>query len=150
MFCQLTQLNIGSIFSFLGYSFFFLLLTHKNQAFGTIFTTFTSIPNCSTQFCTTLHCLIKLDSDIPSLHTDVNYTSPCCQNTTHNFQSCTLLHIQWVRKVFRPLQIFHSLLYCSHLLKSINFIFFLVHAHTAPNIVRKTQTCRHFCRFITK
>ncbi len=29
-------------------------------------------------------------------------------------------HIQWVRKVFRPPYIFHSLLYCSHLLKSFS------------------------------
>ncbi len=35
-----------------------------------------------------------------------------------------LNHIQWVRKVFRPPYIFHSLLYCSHLLKSFKFIFF--------------------------
>ncbi len=34
------------------------------------------------------------------------------------------LYIQWVRKVFRPPYIFHSLLYCSHLLKSFKFIFF--------------------------
>ncbi len=27
------------------------------------------------------------------------------------------IYIQWVRKVFRPPYIFHSLLYCSHLLK---------------------------------
>jgi len=54
--------------------------------------------------------------------------------------------IQWVRKVFRPPYIFHSLLYCSHLLKSFNFIFFL-NVNTAPHIDRKTQNCWHFCWF---
>ncbi len=34
------------------------------------------------------------------------------------------LDIQWVWKVFRPPLIFHSLLYCSHLLKSFKFVFF--------------------------
>ncbi len=34
------------------------------------------------------------------------------------------VYIQWVWKVFRPPYIFHSLLYCSHLLKSFKFIFF--------------------------
>ncbi len=34
------------------------------------------------------------------------------------------VYIQWVRKVFRPPLIFHSLLYCSHLLKSFKFGFF--------------------------
>ncbi len=58
--------------------------------------------------------------------------------------------IQWVRKVFRPPYIFHSLLYCSHLLKSFKFIFFLINVHTAPHIERKTQNCWHFCRFIKK
>ncbi len=57
-------------------------------------------------------------------------------------------YIQWVRKVFRPPSIFHSLLYCSHLLKSFKFIFFLINVHTAPHIDRKTQNCWHFCRFI--
>ncbi len=33
-------------------------------------------------------------------------------------------NIQWVRKVFRPPYIVHSLLYCSHLLKSFKFFFF--------------------------
>lgn len=33
--------------------------------------------------------LSALDSDFPSLHSDVNYTSPCCQSCTHNGQ---LLH----------------------------------------------------------
>ncbi len=33
------------------------------------------------------------------------------------------VYIQWVRKVFRPPLIFHSLLYCSHLLKSFKFVF---------------------------
>ncbi len=59
-------------------------------------------------------------------------------------------YIQWVRKVFRPPYIFHSLLYCSHLLKSFKFIFFLINVHTAPHIDRKTQNCWHFCRFIKK
>ncbi len=58
--------------------------------------------------------------------------------------------IQWVRKVFRPPSIFHSLLYCSHLLKSFKFIFFLINVHTAPHIDRKTQNFWHFCRFIKK
>ncbi len=44
-----------------------------------------------------------------------------------------------VRKVFRPPYIFHSLLYCSHLLKSFKFIFFLINVHTAPHIDRKTE-----------
>src|SRR4029434_8301178 len=35
------------------------------------------------------HYLSALDSDFPSLHSDVNDTSPCCQNTTQNVQ---LLH----------------------------------------------------------
>ncbi len=60
------------------------------------------------------------------------------------------LHIQWVQKVFRPPSIFHSMLYCSHLLKSFKFIFFLINVHTAPHIDRKTQNCWHFCRFIKK
>ncbi len=60
------------------------------------------------------------------------------------------IYIQWVRKVFRPPYIFHSLLYCSHLLKSFQFIFFLINVHTAPHIDRKTQNCWHFCRFIKK
>ncbi len=45
---------------------------------------------------------------------------------------------------------FHYLLYCSHLLKSFKFIFFLINVHTAPHIDRKTQNCWHFCRFIKK
>ncbi len=60
------------------------------------------------------------------------------------------IYIQWVRKVFRPPYIFHSLLYCSHLLKSFKFIFFLINVHTAPHIDRKTQNCWRFCRFIKK
>ncbi len=60
------------------------------------------------------------------------------------------IYIQWVRKVFIPPYIFHSLLYCSHLLKSFKFIFFLINVHTAPHIDRKTQNCWHFCRFIKK
>ncbi len=43
---------------------------------------------------------------------------------------------------------FFTLLYCSHLLKSFKFIFFLINVHTAPHIDRKTQNCLHFCRFI--
>ncbi len=54
-------------------------------------------------------------------------------------------HIQWLRKVFSESEskseIFHSLLYCSHLLKSFKFIFFLINVHTAPHIDRKTQNC---------
>ncbi len=60
------------------------------------------------------------------------------------------IYIQWVLKVFRPPYIFHSLLYCSHLLKSFKFIFFLINVHTAPHIDRKTQNCWNFCRFIKK
>ncbi len=67
---------------------------------------------------------------------------------------CTKLwrckYIQWVRKVFRPPYIFHSLLYCSHLLKSFKFIFSPINVHTAPHIDRKTQNCWHFYRFIKK
>ncbi len=63
---------------------------------------------------------------------------------------CICIYIQWVRKVFRPPYIFHSLLYCSHLLKSFKFIFFLINVHTAPHTDRKTQNCWHFCRFIKK
>ncbi len=37
---------------------------------------------------------------------------------------CVCMYVQWVRKVFRPPYIFHSLLYCSHLLKSFKLIFF--------------------------
>ncbi len=48
-----------------------------------------------------------------------------------------------------PLKFF-TLLYCSHLLKSFKFIFFLINVHTAPHIDRKTQNCWHFCRFIKK
>ncbi len=71
-------------------------------------------------------------------------TSVCKQN-----KPLSNLHdIQWLRKVFRPPSIFHSLLYCSHLLKSFKFIFFLINVHTAPHIDRKTQNCWHFCRFI--
>ncbi len=47
-----------------------------------------------------------------------------------------------------PLTCF-TLLYCSHLLKSFKFIFFLS-VHTAPHIDRKTQNCWHFCKFIKK
>ncbi len=64
---------------------------------------------------------------------------------SHCFQLCVISlvssSIQWVRKVFRPPYIFHSLLYCSHLLKSFKFIFFLINVHTAPHIDRKTQNC---------
>ncbi len=56
-------------------------------------------------------------------------------------QGHILSYLQWVRKVFRPPSIFHSLLYCSHLLKSFKFIFFLINVHTAPHIDRKTQNC---------
>ncbi len=42
------------------------------------------------------------------------------------------------------------MLYCSHLLKSFKFIFFLINVHTAPHIDRKTQIFWHFCRFIKK
>ncbi len=62
----------------------------------------------------------------------------------------SILLIQWVQKVFRPPYIFHSLLYCSHLLKPFKFILFLINVHTAPHIDRKTQNCWHFCRFIKK
>ncbi len=51
------------------------------------------------------------------------------------------IYTQWVRKVFRPPYIFHSLLYCNHMLKSFKFIFFLINVHTAPHIDRKTQNC---------
>jgi len=51
-----------------------------------------------------------------------------------------IVYIQWVRKVFRPPYIFHSLLFCSsHLLKSFKFIFSLTIVLTAPHIDRKTQ-----------
>ncbi len=47
-----------------------------------------------------------------------------CAKTLPTFKSSLKTHLQWVRKVFRPPSIFHSLLYCSHLLKSFKFIFF--------------------------
>ena len=47
------------------------------------------VPNHSTQFSLHHTPLSALDSDFPSLHSDVNYTLSCCQNITHNVQ---LLH----------------------------------------------------------
>ncbi len=61
----------------------------------------------------------------------------------------TLQYTVGTESIQTPLN-FHSLLYCSHLLKSFKFIFFLINVHTAPHIDRKTQNCRHFCRFIKK
>ncbi len=49
-----------------------------------------------------------------------NVILPIFTNLKPVHNQCT----QWVRKVFRPPYIFHSLLYCSHLLKSFKFIFF--------------------------
>ncbi len=65
-------------------------------------------------------------------------------------RSNDLSDIQWVQESIQTPLIFHSLLYCSHLLKSFKFIFFLINVHTAPHIDRKTQNCWHFCRFIKK
>ncbi len=58
--------------------------------------------------------------------------------------------IQWVRKVFRPPYIFHSLLYCSHLLKSFKFILFSSLMYTQHPILTEKHNCWHFCRFIKK
>jgi len=58
--------------------------------------------------------------------------------------------IQWVRKVFRPLYMVHSLFHCSHLLKSKMFILFLIIVHSAPRLDRKNKKCRNFCKFIKK
>ena len=48
------------------YYSFFRLLKHKNQNLGTIFTTFTYVPNRLTQCITTWDFLIIFDSDFPS------------------------------------------------------------------------------------
>jgi len=58
--------------------------------------------------------------------------------------------IPWVRKVFRPLSIVHSLFHCSHLLKSKKSILFLVNKHSASHLDRKKQKCRNFRKFIKK
>ncbi len=68
----------------------------------------------------------------------------------HVFEDIYIYIYIYIQKVFRPPYIFYSLLYCSHLLKSFKFIFFLINVHTAPHIYRKTQNCWHFCRFIKK
>jgi len=68
-----------------------------------------------------------------------------------NIKRTTLLHLQWVRKVFRPLYIFHSLFHCSHLLKSKKLILFLINKLSTPSWQKKTEKkCRHFCKFIKK
>ena len=65
------------------------LLTHKKQTFGTIAQPSLHVPIAQPNFALLHTPLSALDSDFPSLHSDVNYTSPCCQNTKHNVQ---LLH----------------------------------------------------------
>jgi len=59
-------------------------------------------------------------------------------------------NIQWVRKVFRPLYVCHSLFHCSQLLKSKKFHLFLINVHSAPHLDRKKQKCKNFCKFIKK
>jgi len=54
--------------------------------------------------------------------------------------------IQRVRKVFRPLYIFHSLFHCSHLLKSKKFILFLINVHSAPHLDRKNRNVNNFIK----
>ncbi len=70
-----------------------------------------------------------------------------CSNTYGGH--CFIYIYSGYGKYSDPLQFF-TLLYCSRLLKSFKFIFFLINVHTAPHIDRKTQNCWHFCRFIKK
>ncbi len=68
------------------------------------------------------------------------YSNKLLYTHTHSIYIYIYIYIQWVRKVFRPPYIFHSLLYCSHLLKSFKFIYFPHQCtHSTPYWQKNTE-----------
>ncbi len=60
------------------------------------------------------------------------------------------IYIQWVRKIFRPPYIFHSLLYCSHLLKSFVHFFSSLMYTQHPILTEKHRIVDIFADLLKK
>ena len=61
----------------------------------------------------------------------------------------TLIDIQWIRKVFRPLNLFHILLRYSLTIKLIEFVSSLIYTQ-GPIMTKQKQVFRNVCKFIFK
>ena len=95
------------------------------------------------------YCIRMVVSSFPSQSKHLRKMDVTTTTTiNHTFTLSPTVDIQWVRKVFRRLYIFHSLFHCTHLLKSNKFIFSALMYTQQPILTEKNRNVEFFANVL--